>query len=575
MPGLEARFATRKMMRRRSTETSAEIPLTQCPAILRSWVGRKWAAWKQAVQERQGKTRMFKEVRDLKHSTTSKYFRKEQKKYADHIFGRIAGHRYFEGVTMVVILLNALCIGIDADYSARFYRPANLYQGPIFFIVTELFFAVYFTLELFLRFLGFKRKRRCFVDFWFIFDFFLVLMMDIETFLLPLIQSQGSPLAMLSTLRLLRLLRVSRMAKLMKTFPELMLIVKGLAAAVRAVSWTLVLLMMILFVWSIIFTSIYHQGTATDEEVAEGIGSLFGNMSKSAFSLIIMGILVDDVTYCCNMIRESGQLIMLAVFIVFIVISSFMMLNMLLGILVEVVANTAEGEKTKEKNTVVREAMAAVLNDLGVGTGITRDEFLSMSNNKKMIKDLQELGIKQKHFKLIAKLLFDKDVEKKETPKVLTGEEIVSELFRLQPGTPLNFSDLASTEKKLMDQRKELKKRISQIEHLVAIAGGKTISTSSVIPLSGSGVCREGSSLRLLKKVSQESEATDVGNAASGKFSNAKVSLDTLARLRRIDSRDIIDEINRRFGLEDLEMNGVPLDWFDDDLKEQVSGKFE
>ena len=28
-------------------------------------------------------------------------------------------------------------------------------------------------------------------------------------------------------------------------------------------------------------------------------------------------------------------------------------------------------------------------------------------------------------------------------------QEIVSELFRLQPGTPLNFSDLASTEKAL------------------------------------------------------------------------------------------------------------------------------
>ena len=157
---------------------------------------------------------------------------------------------------------------------------------------------------------------RCFVDFWFIFDFFLVpamprihfavcachlvptahcyslrkvLMMDIETFLLPLIQSQdpssrciyflevilvpkscamcacasstklllgqGSPLAMLSTLRLLRLsgpysatcvpqslnvimvrLRVSRMAKLMKTFPELMLIVKALLLPAFAVS---------------------------------------------------------------------------------------------------------------------------------------------------------------------------------------------------------------------------------------------------------------------------------------------------------------------------------------------------
>eukprot|EP00434_Breviolum_minutum_P045952 symbB.v1.2.041321.t1/scaffold8053.1/size7985/2 len=271
------------------------------------------------------------DVLDLKHSATSRYFRQDAKKYADTVFGRIAGHRYFEAITMIVILINALCIGIDADYSARFYKPAKLYEGPAFFIVTEVFFGVFFTFELFIRFLAFKQKRQCLVDFWFIFDFLLVVMMDVETFVLPLMVSSGSPLAMLSTLRLLRLLRVSRMAKLMRTFPELMLIVKGLAAAVRAVSWTLVLLVMILCVWSIIFTSIYHQGFAKDEDVAERIESLFGNLSKSAFSLIIMGTLLDEVTYCCNMIRESQSL---------------------------------------------EDAMAAILNDLGVGNGISRQKFM-------------------------------------------------------------------------------------------------------------------------------------------------------------------------------------------------------
>eukprot|EP00439_Symbiodinium_sp_Y106_P066019 s1506_g10.t1 len=294
------------------------------------------SSWRNGFQERaDGKSQgIFEAVNDLKHSTSKPSNGKEQK-FADNVFGRIAGHRYFEGATMAVILVNAVCIGIDADYSATNDRPAKLHEGPAFFIVTEVFFAVFFTTELVVRFLAFKRKCLCFCDFWFLFDFLLVAMMDVETFILPLIASEGGPLGILSTLRLLRLLRVSRMAKLMRTFPELMLIVKGLAAAVRAVSWTLALLMMILFVWSIIFTSIYHQGTKTDEEVADGIGSLFGNMSKSAFSLIIMGTLLDDVTYCCNMIRESGQIFMLAVFIVFIVISSFMMLNMLLGILVE------------------------------------------------------------------------------------------------------------------------------------------------------------------------------------------------------------------------------------------------
>eukprot|EP00439_Symbiodinium_sp_Y106_P053573 s714_g7.t1 len=53
-------------------------------------------------------------------------------------------------------------------------------------------------------------------------------------------------------------------------------------------------------------------------------------------------------------------------------------------------------------------------------------------------------------------------------------QEIVSELFRLQPGTALNFSDLATTEKKLLEQRKDTRKRIGRIEELLAIGLGRS-----------------------------------------------------------------------------------------------------
>ncbi|CAE7336596.1 NaCP60E [Symbiodinium natans] len=572
------------------TTSSHVLSPTTCPSL----ISRMCSSWRHSFQERadgKGQKGIFEDVNGLKHSG-SKQSNKEQK-FADNVFGRAASHRYFEGATMAVILLNAVCIGIDADYSATNERPAKLYEGPAFFIVTEVFFAVFFTLELVVRFLGFRRKCLCLCDFWFLFDFLLVAMMDVETFILPLIASEGGPLGILSTLRLLRLLRVSRMAKLMRTFPELMLILKGLAAAVRAVSWTLALLMMILFVWSIIFTSIYHQGTKTDEEVADGIGSLFGNMSKSAFSLIIMGTLLDDVTYCCNMIRESGHIFMLAVFIVFIVISSFMMLNMLLGILVEVVASTAEGEKHKEKNGTVREAMASVLNDLGVGTqGITREKFMSMSNDPKLLKDLQELGIKQKHFQQITKLLYDsKEAEggKDDMAKVLTGEEIVSELFRLQPGTALNFSDLATTEKKLLEQRKEIRKRIGRIENLVTIGLGKSgpaQSASCGLMLESIGPSRQMTPMGPLTPLSQMSPVSpsrartgtapafslQEGEASPGPRSVAsRVNSATLQRLARTDSRMIVDEIRRRLGLKDLEAIGVPQEWCDEDFSLSAS----
>ena len=50
------------------------------------------------------------------------------------------------------------------------------------------------------------------------------------------------------------------MGKIMRYCPELQLLVKGMVAAVRSVSVALGLLMLVLYIFSIIFTAEYHQG---------------------------------------------------------------------------------------------------------------------------------------------------------------------------------------------------------------------------------------------------------------------------------------------------------------------------
>merc|ERR1739844_309725 len=59
--------------------------------------------------------------------------------------------------------------------------------------------------------------------------------------------------AMLRMLRLLRLTRMARMVRLLRAIPELMVVVKGLAVAMRSVLFTLCLLLLIIYVFSIIF----------------------------------------------------------------------------------------------------------------------------------------------------------------------------------------------------------------------------------------------------------------------------------------------------------------------------------
>lgn len=495
--------------------------------------------------------------------------KKEKKKYADNACGKVASHRYFEGATMTVILLNALSIGYDADYSATTWKPDNLYDGPAQFIVAEIFFAVYFTTELIIRFFAYRRYSMCLFDAWFIFDSLLVILMNLETFILPF-ASSGGGLSQLNVLRLLRLLRVSRMVKLMKTFPELMLIVKGLAAAVRAVSWTLVLLMMVLFVSAIIFTNQYHQGLRSDEDVADQVEEYFGNMGKSMFSLVIMGTLLDDITVCTNSIRLSRQPGMLAVLIGFIVLSSFMMLNMLLGILVEVVANTAEGEKMKSKNTLIRDAIIQTLNELGEETGgLTRAQFLSLSADQKTLKNLESLGIEERHLQMFARLLYESQDDKKPDEAALSTEEVVGMLFELQPSECMESSELATVEKVLVDSRRDMRRRVRRLE---AILGKEQPTQIESVRSSGQAWSEER---RLKKGDTKETDLTNSGNGfgldlAAGP--KKLVSLALLDKLNRTDTATLVDEVRRRMGCEDLEATGgVPLDWFDADMREDMN----
>merc|ERR1719359_1835074 len=94
------------------------------------------------------------------------------------------------------------------------------------------------------------------------FDFFLVVLMVIETWGMPLLlmmlnkEGGADGLGQLSTLRLLRLMRLSRVgrvARLLKFFPDILLMVKSIFSAVRAVFCTMGVLFFMLYIAAIIF----------------------------------------------------------------------------------------------------------------------------------------------------------------------------------------------------------------------------------------------------------------------------------------------------------------------------------
>ena len=101
----------------------------------------------------------------------------------------------------------------------------------------------------------------------------------------------------------------------------------------------------------------------------------------------------------------------LTLFFLYVLISSFTILNMLIGVLVEVVGAVSAGEKEKAMISSVAEQLAEVFSDIDVDKSgmVSKLEFDQMVRNDTVRENLQQVGIQPKHLTLLADALFSAD----------------------------------------------------------------------------------------------------------------------------------------------------------------------
>merc|ERR1719159_1385768 len=176
----------------------------------------------------------------------------------------------------------------------------------------------------------------------------------------------------------------------MKSMPELLTLVKGMVAATRSVGSTLVLLVVFMYVFGIIFTGMmeefvnadladlakhancpnpesYPGSTCEDrmQELQENFILAYGTISRSMFTLFVGGTLCDDLT---NVLRDlfDGTPALGWAMLLFVLLSSFTVLNMLIGVLCEVVSATAENEKENSLTAEVRTRLTKIFGKIDV-----------------------------------------------------------------------------------------------------------------------------------------------------------------------------------------------------------------
>lgn len=481
------------------------------------------------------------DVAELKRATTTE-------KYKEDFIGRLAGNTYFEFLTFGFIGLNSLYIGYDADYSARYGKPSDPYDKdmPVGFIIMDNVFCIYFTVEVGIRFLAYRNKCHCFCDGWFIFDSVLVTFMVLETWIFPIFNLAG-PLAQFSVLRLLRLLRISRMARLMKKVPELVIIIKGLLASVRSVGCTAILLILCIYVWAILFVTEYHEGYKSEDELDDTIHYHFGTLARSMFTLFIMGTILDDVTVATTAIRKTQNAFMLILFILFILISSFTILNMLIGILCEVVSATAEREKTKSAQESLREAIKTIFNTLDKDNSgcISKEEFVMMRKDPHVRQALKEMEINERHFQKYCEIAFQKPDAR------IEEDDLIRMLLRLRPENHISALDLSLLEASLDKSQEHMRERIKTIKKMISaiVAAGPPLPIASA-PNKATYDATNGSAVAS----SADTRITATGEAPPSPPSSFDVTMQyPLDMFVRISSDQIIEELERRLGVSPAE----------------------
>jgi hypothetical protein len=309
---------------------------------------------------------------------------------------QVARSAAFEQMTLAIVSINAIWVAIDTDYNTALL----LWDSHPMFIFVENCFCILFTLEWLIRFASFQRKCDMYRDRSLVFDTMLVFTMLLETYVLPLVLmvSHGamgsgdmSNASVLRMVRLLRLSRMARVARVLRAVPELVIMIKAMTKAMRSVMITLILLVTLLYVFGIAFA----QLTAGHRIQVLEVQDAFPSVPRSMYTLLLHGVLsLSELEPIASQLAKINMVLPVFLF-VFVLLGAFTVMNMLIGILCEVVSATAAVEKEAHLVDETKRRVYAALQGLDTDDNglISKNEFVQIVSNPLACKALDEVGV--------------------------------------------------------------------------------------------------------------------------------------------------------------------------------------
>lgn len=220
-------------------------------------------------------------------------------------FQKVRDNKLFEMFVITVIVFSSLMIGV------RTYELNPWFESSLYFL--DYAVTLFFLTEIMIRMAAEERFRDFFKKGWNIFDFTIVV--------ISLIPMDSTEYALIA-----RMLRLFRVMRLISFIPELRVLVTALLTAMPRMGYVALLMFIIFYLYAVIGNLLFAHINPV----------LWGDLGISLLTLFRVATFEDwtDVMYETMTVYSLSWIY----YITFIFFSAFVFLNMMIGIVVDVLA---------------------------------------------------------------------------------------------------------------------------------------------------------------------------------------------------------------------------------------------
>ncbi len=233
----------------------------------------------------------------------------------------IVENKYVIGFITFLIIVNAVTLGLETS-------PEIYARHEHFFYLFDHIILGVFTLEIAAKLFAYRLSF--FRSGWNIFDFLIVAISWIPTS---------------GTFAVLRALRILRVLRLLSIVPQLRHVINALGHSIPGMSSVFGVLCLIFYVCAVLTTKLF--GTTPDAQVQD----LFGSVGDSTFTLFQLMTLEGWSSDIVGPVMEYHPWSWMF-FVPFIIITSFAVLNLFIGIIVDAMSAVQNGHHTEELEKV-------------------------------------------------------------------------------------------------------------------------------------------------------------------------------------------------------------------------------